>query len=77
MRNNLLFNLVRETTDHGPFNSWDRTPYVTRVEGSVGAAATTRVGPALSNITRNMIMCNWQCTWPIDHDDGSNAYNDT
>ena len=81
VRNNVLFNLVRETTDHGPFNSWDRTPYVTERavdEGGPGAAAApTRVGPALSNITRNMVMCNYQCTWPIDHDDGSNAYNDT
>jgi hypothetical protein len=23
----LLFNLVKETTDHGPVNSWDRAPY--------------------------------------------------
>merc|ERR1712139_561970 len=29
MRGNLLFNHVRETGDHGPFNSWDRQPYVT------------------------------------------------
>eukprot|EP00937_MAST-01D_sp_MAST-1D-sp2_P007160 g7160.t1 len=69
---NALFNLVRETTDHGPFNSWDRVPYVTRA-----ADGRARVGPALSNITRNLVMCNYQCTWPIDHDDGSNGYNDT
>jgi len=24
---NLVFNMVRETGDHGPFNSWDRQPY--------------------------------------------------
>ena len=29
MENNLLFNWVRETKDHGPFNSWDRQPYLT------------------------------------------------
>ena len=28
---NLLFNAVRETFDHGPFNSWDRQVYVTKV----------------------------------------------
>jgi hypothetical protein len=26
---NLVFNMVRETSDHGPFNSWDRVPFVT------------------------------------------------
>ena len=29
MSESLLFNLVRETTDHGPVNSWDRMPYIT------------------------------------------------
>ena len=23
LKNNLIFNIVRETGDHGPFNSWD------------------------------------------------------
>ena len=50
-------------------------PYVTRRGEKEGGGY--RVGPALSNITRNLIMCNYQCTWPIDHDDGSNGYNDT
>ena len=72
VESNLMFNLCRETTDHGPFNSWDRTPYV---EESNGVAAG--IGPALTNITRNMFICNYECTWPIDHDDGSNTYNDT
>lgn len=31
----------------------------------------------MSSITRNFIICNYQCTWPLDHDDGSNHYNDT
>ena len=26
---NLIFNQVRETGDHGPYNSWDRQPYLT------------------------------------------------
>ena len=26
---NLVFNMVRETGDHGPYNSWDRQPYLT------------------------------------------------
>lgn len=28
VKHNLLFNAVRETADHGPFNSWDRQPYI-------------------------------------------------
>ena len=27
---NLFFNFVRETSDHGLINSWDRQPYITR-----------------------------------------------
>ena len=35
------------------------------------------LGPRLSTIHHNMILCNYQCTWPIDHDDGSNHYLDS
>ena len=28
MTRNLLFNYVRETGDHGPFNAWDSQPFV-------------------------------------------------
>ena len=24
-----------------------------------------------------MIICNWECTWPLDHDDGSQEYHDS
>ena len=27
---NLFFNFVRETSDHGLINSWDRQPYITK-----------------------------------------------
>jgi hypothetical protein len=27
LRGNLIANMVRETSDHGPFNSWDRVGY--------------------------------------------------
>merc|ERR1712072_1058367 len=36
-----------------------------------------RVGPSLNSITRNLVLCNWKCTWPLDHDDGSNNYVDS
>jgi hypothetical protein len=29
-----------------------------------------------TNITRNFFVSNYHSTWPIDHDDGSNAYRD-
>ena len=73
IENNLIFNMVRETGDHGPFNSWDRQPYITRVKDS----KTASLDPAVSVITRNFIINNYHSTWPIDHDDGSCYYNDT
>ena len=72
LENNLIFNMVRETSDHGPFNSWDRQPYLTTVRD--GSASLT---PAQSNLTRNFFIGNYHSTWPIDHDDGSCYYYDT
>ena len=73
IENNLVFNMVRETSDHGPFNSWDRQPYITRVQDN----KTPSLIPATSIITRNFLLNNYHSTWPIDHDDGSCYYNDT
>lgn len=73
VQSNLAFNLVRETGDHGPFNSWDRQPYLTRV----GDGSTPSLTPAQSNITQNFFINNYHSTWPIDHDDGSCYYYDT
>ena len=72
VENNLLFNMVRETGDHGPFNSWDRQPYLTAVRNG-----TPSLTPAQSNITLNFIINNYHSTWPLDHDDGSCYYYDT
>ena len=73
IKNNLIFNMVRETSDHGPFNSWDRQPYITRVKDN----HTASLEPAVSIITRNFLINNYHSTWPLDHDDGSCYYNDT
>ena len=73
IKNNLLFNMVRETSDHGPFNSWDRQPYLSRVKDG----ETPSLTPAVSVITRNFLINNYHSVWPIDHDDGSCYYNDT
>lgn len=70
---NLGFNVVRETGDHGPFNSWDRQPYLTRVRDG----KTPSLDSAVSNLTRNFLINNYHSTWPIDHDDGSCYYYDT
>ena len=72
LMNNLIFNHVRETGDHGPFNSWDRLPYLTKVKNG-----TASLNPALSNLTRNFFINNYHSTWPIDHDDGSCYYLDS
>lgn len=37
MTGNLLLNYVKESNDHGPFNSWDRQPYVSVVKKSSNA----------------------------------------
>ena len=70
---NLVFNMVRETLEHGPFNSWDRQPYLTTVEDG----HTPSLNPAQNNITRNFIINNYLGIYPIDHDDGSCYYYDT
>lgn len=69
---NLLFNLVRETLDHGPFNSWDRQPYLTKVKDGV----TPSLIPKENYMTYNFIISNCHSWWPIDHDDGTGYFTD-
>jgi len=70
---NVLFNTVRETSDHGPINSWDRQPFL-----------TDAVQPGLpslwqhtSYIHHNTLFNNYRSVWPLDHDDGSCFYEDS
>jgi hypothetical protein len=56
---NLLFNTVRVTNDHGPFNSWDRIPYTWRSWNE------TDVDPLVINITRNFIINNYNSVWSV------------
>ena len=74
LKNNLMFNMVRETGDHGPFNSWDRQPYLTKLGSSNERPSLT---PAETNITNNFFIGNYHSAWPIDHDDGSSYYINT
>ena len=73
INHNVIFNAVRETSDHGPINSWDRQPFLTdAVQPGV---------PSLwqheSYIHHNTIINNYHCVWPLDHDDGSCFYEDS
>lgn len=67
---NLMFNTVRETSDHGSVNSWDRLGYTWR---SWNASA---VDPLPMTVSGNMILTNYHQVWPLDRDDGSNGYDD-
>jgi hypothetical protein len=71
MRDNLLFNTCRESSDHGAFNSWDRLPYVTKVRGGV----TPSTIPAENDMHHNFIVANYAADGGcFDHDDGSCYY---
>jgi hypothetical protein len=67
--NNLLFNPNRETSDQGPFNSWDRQPFLTDV-----LDGTPQLTPAYNSILYNFMLCNYGSNMCIDNDDGSSYY---
>eukprot|EP00051_Salpingoeca_urceolata_P015335 m.198436 g.198436 ORF g.198436 m.198436 type:complete len:722 (-) comp18370_c0_seq6:228-2393(-) len=86
---NLLANCVRESGDHGPWNSWDRVPYITNI-GMIRDADKPRVGPGLPGhdsangrpsvvpkfreIRHNLIIGTYNSQEDIDTDDGSSYY---
>ena len=74
IRHNLIFNMVRETDDHGMINSWDRLPYITPAQCTTGDPS---IVPAANHIDRNFIINGYAGRWSLDHDDGSAYYNDT
>ena len=67
---NLIFNSNRESSDHGPINSWDRQPYVTTVAtGKPSGKMLPR------NITNNFLVANYGgSNGAVDNDDGSEYY---
>ena len=84
MQGNLIFNMVRETGDHGPYNSWDRQPYLTHSGVDDGYANSLKHGATNASIvkkhdiiTKNFIINGYNGVWTIDHDDGSQYFNDT
>lgn len=60
---------MRETSDHGPVNTWDRQPFVEYANGSMV--------PPWSTVKGNFFINNYNAILSIDHDDGSNHYLDT
>jgi len=66
---NLLFNANRESSDHGPFNSWDRMPFVTELRDG-----TPSLTPLYNEIHHNFFIANYGSNMCIDNDDGSSWY---
>ena len=78
MTGNLLLNYVKESNDHGPFNSWDRQPYVYSVDDDVNVLS---ISPQTHVISHNLIFnINFRgssCgSIALDHDDESSQYDD-
>jgi hypothetical protein len=71
---NLLFNSCSETSDHGPINSWGRTPYIINF---ANGSASGGVKPAVDVIAYNFLAAGGGAnSGAADHDDGSAFYND-
>ncbi|UJR11197.1 hypothetical protein I4U23_015378 [Adineta vaga] len=70
---NVMFNTVRETSDHGPINTWDRQPFLSDASQS----GIPSLWQHYSYIHHNTIFNNYNALWPIDHDDGSCFYEDS
>lgn len=70
---NVLANFCRESSDHGPFNSWDRQVYVYDDAANGGAPTVQKKNDTISF---NFILANYHSSMAIDNDDGS-AYYDT
>merc|ERR1712154_504187 len=70
MKKNLLFNTCRESGDHGPFNSWDRQVFVTKVNEN----GTPSVIKEYDYHIQNFMIANYNSVNAIDNDDGSAYY---
>jgi len=67
---NLIFNQCRESGDHGPMNSWDRTAYLSDV--ATGEASYTA---QMNSVDHNFIIANYGSSQGFDTDDGSSWYD--
>mmetsp|Transcript_34796 Transcript_34796/g.91091 ORF Transcript_34796/g.91091 Transcript_34796/m.91091 type:complete len:314 (+) Transcript_34796:205-1146(+) len=65
---NIIFGMVRETQDHGAFNSWDRQPFLVERDGK------QVFEPLYREITKNLWINNYNPQEAVDNDDGSCWY---
>lgn len=63
---NLFVNTCRESSDHGPWNSWDRVPYITNLRHGGPS-----IIPADREIHHNFVIGTYNSQEQIDTDDGS------
>jgi len=71
---NLLFNTCRESQDHGPFNSWGRTPYMINFPNGTPSGG---LKPLVDEIGYNFLVAGGGAnSGAADHDDGSAFYYD-
>jgi len=66
---NLVFSTCRESGDHGPFNSWDRQPFLTTQRDG-----TPSMLMAWREIHHNFFIDNYSPQEDVDNDDGSCYY---
>lgn len=75
---NDVFNTVKETGDHGSFNSWGRDRYWQADKKKLDSIVAENPGIALLDVVKPIILRNnrFRCDhgWDIDLDDGSSNY---
>lgn len=75
---NDVFNTVKESGDHGSFNSWGRDRYWHPNKRLLDSIVATNYDLALLDVVKPIIIRNnrWRCDhgWDIDLDDGSSNY---
>ena len=69
---NVLFNTCRESSDHGPINSWDRQGFLTTVR-----TGQPSMQMAFRQVKHNIVISNYGGSKEVDNDDGSLFWNIT
>jgi hypothetical protein len=69
LQRNLIFNMVRETQDHGAFNSWDRQPFYVTRDGK------DTYLPLVREIRQNLWFNDYNSQEAVDNDDNSCYYS--
>ena len=67
---NLVFSTCRESGDHGPFNSWDRQPFLSSVR-----TGEPSVQMQWRELKHNFFIDNYHLQEGVDNDDGSAYYH--